>query len=71
MEVGLEVGPLHDRKKTSIPKSQVNFINFIAMPLWEVWDVLSGGNSPQLKVAFIFTDQGLPSRPSLRTGSLG
>lgn len=49
-EAGLEVGPLHDRKKTSIPKSQVNFINFIAQPLWEVWDMLVGGNSLPLQL---------------------
>jgi hypothetical protein len=29
----------------------VNFINFIALPLWEVWDLLVGGDSLQLKVS--------------------
>lgn len=49
-EAGLEVGPLHDRNKTNIAKSQVNFINFIALPLWEVWDQLVGGESEPLKL---------------------
>ena len=36
-QLGLEVGALNDREKVIIPKAQVGFINFIALPLWEAW----------------------------------
>lgn len=36
-KLGLELGALNDREKLVVPKSQVGFINFIALPLWEAW----------------------------------
>eukprot|EP00041_Stephanoeca_diplocostata_P021495 m.501497 g.501497 ORF g.501497 m.501497 type:complete len:900 (+) comp21839_c0_seq5:222-2921(+) len=44
-ELGLPVGGLHDRDTTNIPKSQMGFIDFIVLPLWETWDTLVGGES--------------------------
>ena len=35
--LGLEVGPLNDRETLNVPKGQVGFINFIALPLWNAW----------------------------------
>eukprot|EP00037_Helgoeca_nana_P031032 m.391492 g.391492 ORF g.391492 m.391492 type:complete len:669 (+) comp28316_c0_seq11:5319-7325(+) len=34
---GLPLGPLNDRETMDIPKGQVGFINFIALPLWKAW----------------------------------
>jgi len=39
---GIAVGPLHDRQKVNIPKSQIGFIDFIVLPLWETWDSFVG-----------------------------
>ena len=50
MALGLPVGPIHDRRKTSIPKSQTGFIDFITLPLWETWDDFVGHGSVQLTV---------------------
>lgn len=44
-ELGLPVGGLHDRDTTNIPKSQMGFIDFIVLPLWETWDTLVGGGA--------------------------
>lgn len=33
----MEVGALNDRHAVVIPKAQVGFINFIALPLWKAW----------------------------------
>jgi hypothetical protein len=49
-ELGLEVGPLNDRHKVSLPKSQTGFIDFVVLPLWETWDTLVGRNSAQIQL---------------------
>jgi len=45
---GLPVGPLNDRDKTNIPRSQINFINIIVKPLWECWNQYIGEESVQV-----------------------
>jgi len=35
--LGLDVSPLCDRKAASTEKSQVGFIDFVVLPLWESW----------------------------------
>lgn len=45
---GLPVGPLHDRDTVNIPKSQIGFIDFIVLPLWETWNSLVEKKSVQL-----------------------
>eukprot|EP01118_Nematostelium_gracile_P019482 TRINITY_DN9043_c0_g1_i2.p1 TRINITY_DN9043_c0_g1~~TRINITY_DN9043_c0_g1_i2.p1 ORF type:complete len:186 (+),score=54.04 TRINITY_DN9043_c0_g1_i2:115-672(+) len=35
--LGMNVSPLMDRVTGNVPKSQIGFINFMVMPLYEVW----------------------------------
>eukprot|EP00050_Salpingoeca_kvevrii_P006839 m.292047 g.292047 ORF g.292047 m.292047 type:complete len:616 (+) comp12558_c0_seq1:297-2144(+) len=35
---GLPIGLMNDRSKIVIPNSQVGFIDFITLPLWEAWN---------------------------------
>eukprot|EP00053_Salpingoeca_punica_P016299 m.153224 g.153224 ORF g.153224 m.153224 type:complete len:721 (+) comp16935_c5_seq1:88-2250(+) len=49
-ELGLDIGPLNDRHKISMPKSQTGFIDFVVLPLWETWDTLVGRNSIQIQL---------------------
>eukprot|EP00049_Salpingoeca_infusionum_P005732 m.96193 g.96193 ORF g.96193 m.96193 type:complete len:722 (-) comp13067_c0_seq1:92-2257(-) len=36
----LPVGPLNDRDTVKVPKSQMGFIDFAVLPLWECWGIL-------------------------------
>eukprot|EP00048_Salpingoeca_helianthica_P001916 m.52750 g.52750 ORF g.52750 m.52750 type:complete len:854 (-) comp11793_c0_seq1:188-2749(-) len=45
--LGLEIGPLNDREKLVVPKAQVGFINFVALPLWEAWARFVAPGTPQ------------------------
>lgn len=46
----LEVGTLNDRRTSVVPKAQVGFINFVALPLWQAWSdfVCTKGDAIQL-----------------------
>jgi len=36
--MGLPLGALNDRDAIAIPKCQIGFLSFVAMPLWKAWD---------------------------------
>eukprot|EP00049_Salpingoeca_infusionum_P011868 m.209199 g.209199 ORF g.209199 m.209199 type:complete len:905 (-) comp15044_c1_seq3:76-2790(-) len=48
---GLPLGPLNDRKGTSIPQSQSGFIAFVCRPIWQEWSTFIEGSEqlPMLK----------------------
>lgn len=41
-EVALGLSPTYDRNKTTVPQSQLGFLDYIVRPLWAKWDELIG-----------------------------
>jgi hypothetical protein len=41
-EVALGLSPTYDRAKTTVPQSQLGFLDYIVRPLWAKWDELIG-----------------------------
>eukprot|EP00055_Hartaetosiga_balthica_P009428 m.37548 g.37548 ORF g.37548 m.37548 type:complete len:417 (-) comp6742_c0_seq1:155-1405(-) len=37
-EKGVPLGPVNDRFKVTLPQSQLGFIDFLASPVWELWE---------------------------------